>query len=112
MMGQGHTGPDYVITKGILTPELILLIWSHFGRFSSETWKTVKIVDFHTFSTFAEKDAPRTLKVPSLEPGMNTTRSDEESSQPRVTLSFHIPSLTNGPARCSYSGLEAPVKWP
>ena len=43
---------------------------------------------------------------------MSTTRSDEDSFHPRVTLSSRIPSLADAPARMLQTGYKTPVKWP
>ena len=43
---------------------------------------------------------------------MSTARSDEDSTTPKVTLSFHIPSLVYGPVRLCQSGSKYRVKWP
>ena len=43
---------------------------------------------------------------------MSTDGSDEDQFRPKVTLSFGIPSLTNGPPRWCITGYKTPGKWP
>ena len=64
------------------------------------------------FYTLPGSDAPRTLKQALIKAEVSTARSDEESHDPRATLSFPLPSLPNGLPRYYQSGSNVPVKWP
>ena len=52
------------------------------------------------------------LRHPYYKAKVSTDGSDEEMFHPRGTLSFGVPTLSNGPPRCLLSGSKARVKWP
>ena len=79
-----------------MNPELTISLVS-FRPEAAISWKTVNMVTYGNFSTFRQVSARIGLSPLSVKAKVSTDGSGEESSGPRVTLSFLIPSLPNGP---------------